>query len=78
MNLEEYADVYDFKNDAAEGMIKFGGGFAHFLGHALARADEKNTVILLTAFYETCQHHAALWRKFLIEREMNKDGNEST
>lgn len=69
-------EMDNFKVDASSGMIKFGGGFAHFLGHALARADGTNTVKLLRAFRDECTHHAELYRKFLSNRlkeEKNED-----
>lgn len=68
----------DFKVDVSLGMIKFGGGFAHFLGHALANADLKNTLIILTYFSNDCAHHAALYRKSLKNREKEQEDNDGT
>lgn len=67
-------EMYDFRHNAAQGMIMFGGSFTHFLGHALARADEKNTARLIRAFREDCEHHAALYKKF---QENNSKGTDN-
>jgi len=61
-------EMDNFKVDASSGMIKFGGGFTHFLGHALARADRLNTVKIINAFRSDCEHHAELHKKFMRDR----------
>ncbi len=58
----------DFKHNACEGMIKFGGGFTSHLGHALARADIYNSLKILKTFDEECREHANLFIKFMEKR----------
>jgi hypothetical protein len=60
----------DFKVDASIGMIKFGGGFTHFLGQALARADSENAMKIIKMFRSMCDHHADLYKKFMRNRFM--------
>lgn len=70
--FNNWEDMYDFRHFAAEGMIKFGGSFTHSLGHALARADAKNSAILMRAFKEDCAHHAELYKKWLSNLERQR------
>lgn len=76
--FESAEEMDNFKVDASLGMIKFGGTFTHFLGHALARADSNNTVKILRAFREDCTHHAELYKKWNADRfkEGIKDGEK--
>lgn len=59
----------NLKVNASCGMIKFGGSFTHFLGHALAHADSENTAKLLRAFRNECHEHALLYVKWLEKRD---------
>ena len=63
----------NFKVDASLGMIRFGGGFTHHLGHALAHADYKNTAKIIKAFPGMCAKHALLHKKFMEERNKPKE-----
>lgn len=69
-------DGESFKFYAYSGLIKFGGGFAHFLGHALARADRINSQKIINCFLEECLLHAELFIKHAkkIEEENNEQG----
>lgn len=75
-DFSDFEAMSDFKVDASSGMIKFGGGLVHYLGHALARADAKNTAKLLITFKEECTEHANLYRKWLANRNKETEQND--
>jgi hypothetical protein len=61
-------EMDEYKYHASMGMIKFGGSFAEALGHALAHADSGNTLRLIRAFRDVCDHHAGLYLEYLKNR----------
>ena len=61
-------EMESFKVDASLGMIKFGGSFTEYLGHALAHADSSNTMKLIRAFRDVCEEHARLYRQWRENR----------
>lgn len=77
--FETVDEMYQFKMEACEGMIRFGGGFTQPLGYALAHADSKNSAKILRTFRSMCEEHAALHRKFMATRNQpdTKDSEEN-
>lgn len=67
-------EMDNFKVDASQGMIRFGGSFVHHLGHALAHADSSNTAKIIKAFQDVCKEHAMLHLKWMKKR--NKGEND--
>jgi hypothetical protein len=64
LGYQKNKDYENYRYNAQEGMIKFGGSFVHALGHALAHADSNNTFKILSTFAEYAEEHAGLWIKF--------------
>lgn len=74
--IHGFKDHEDFaiqKHEAYEGMIKFGGGFTHALGKALARADSENSFKIYKAFKDTWNHH----RELYLELRRNQDARQN-
>jgi hypothetical protein len=66
-------DAYTrFKNDACEGMQRFGGEFARHLGMALFYADIKNSIKLMRMWHSLCEEHAMLYRASVAKQEAMK------
>ena len=62
----------NFKVEAAEGMIKFGGSFTSNLGGALIRADTINAAKIIKMFRKECEEHATLYKVWM--EKMFKNG----
>lgn len=71
--FESMEEMDTLKVDASCGMIKFGGSFMNYLGHALANADSRNTAKILRAFRNECYEHAVLYVKWLMKRDKPND-----
>jgi hypothetical protein len=56
-------EMEDYKVEASQGMIQFGGSFTHCLGHALARADSGNAATIIRAFKPMCDEFRELYLK---------------
>lgn len=73
LGFKDIEDYYDFKAHAAEGLIRFGGGFAQPLGYALAHADSTNSFKIITNWNDECVEHAELHKKFIANRNKNQE-----
>ncbi len=76
LGYSSYDALSFFGYEAAQGMIKFGGSFAHALGMALAHADPINTMKIVKAFNYTCQEHAELYREWFKNRSKKEGAND--
>jgi len=66
----------EFKFDATEGLIRFGGSFAEALGRTLAHADHLNARKIMRYWLHECEQHAILYRMFIAKQkaEAENDG----
>jgi hypothetical protein len=59
----------EFKFNATNGLLKFGGSFAQALGTALAVADTKNSTKIMRYWLQECEHHAILFKMFVAKQQ---------
>ncbi len=71
--FDSVEDMEDFKVDASQGMIRFGGSFTQYLGYALAHADGINTSKIIRAFRPMCEQFREMHLKFLRERSESNE-----
>jgi len=66
LGFKDFGEMEDFKRDAYEGLIRFGGSFASNLGRTLLHADMTNSGKIINTFRDVLTEHAELWRKHLV------------
>lgn len=63
-------EMQDYKVEASQGMMQFGGSFTHCLGNALACADSENAAIIIRAFKPMCDEFREQYLKH--KRDQNE------
>jgi putative heme iron utilization protein len=64
MDLQHYEE---FKESAANGMIRFGDSFIQVLGTALAIADGKNARKIMRYWHDECETHGLMQKMYLAK-----------